>query len=164
MAATLTDYFQVGPAVQQQLRVADIGLSDVGELASLADALSGGGSESDIAQRIGQIAPRAPAAFVGFDGEPLMIDTDGGGQILAQRWLVVLVVRNASDTARNGALRRDAGPLLLNVISVLGGWRPDIQYVGNLTRAPAPRPFIGPGVGLFPLAFTVPLYLQGGNL
>lgn len=164
MAATLTDYFQVGPAVQQQLRVADIGLLDVGDLASLADAISGGGSESDIAQRIGQIAPRAPAAFVGFDGETVLVDADGGGQILAQRWLVVLVVRNAADTARNGALLRDAGPLLIDVISALGGWRPDIQYIGPLTRAPAPRPFHGPGIGLFPLAFTVPLYLPGGNL
>ncbi len=162
--AALTDYFQAGPAIQARLRAALPDLANVADLAPLARAVAGAVKEEELAQKIGALVPRSPAVFVGFDADMMTFDADGGGQGIEQRWLVVLAVRNAADAAKGGALLRDAGPLLLGVIQALNGWRPDIQYMGELRRIPAPRPFHAPGIGLFPLAFTVPVYLAGGNL
>ena len=160
----LTDYYQVGGAIEARLRdsAPTLGLLDVGALASLADALADG-SDADQIKRIAALVPRAPAAFVGYDTDFHQFDADGGGHALLQRWLVLLIVKNVAGTAKNAALQAAAGPLLLAVINTLNGWRPDIAGVGELQRIAAPRPAYGPGIGIFPLAFSVPVYLPGAN-
>lgn len=165
MSSELTDFFQAGPAIQARLRDLSqaIGLKTVDDLAPLADALEGA-KPGEIAQRLSALYPQAPAVAVGYDGDVILMDGDGGGQVLAQRWLVVLVVRNVADTRAGAALMREAGPILLALAAALGGWRPDVQYLGDLRRVAGPRPSFGPGIGLFPLAFAVPVYLPGANL
>lgn len=160
----LTDYFAVGAAIQTRLRDASqaLGLLAVDDLAPLADAISGA-QDGDIIKRILPLVPRSPAAFVGYDTEVMAQEFEGGGHMPMQRWLVVLAVKNAADTAKGSGVLLEAGPLILNVIQSLTGWRPALQGVGELRRVAAPRPVYGPGVGLFPTAFLAPLYLAGVN-
>lgn len=164
-AASFTDWFQLGPAIQDRLRDPSqvLNLADVGGLAALADALAGA-KDSEIAQRVSALYPRCPAAAVGYDGDLIQYDTDGGGHGLAQRWLVVLVVRHAGDTAKNETVQAEAGPLILQVVQSLSGWRPSISHLGELRHIAGPRPSYGPGIGLFPLAFLAPVHVPGVNL
>ncbi len=162
MSAPLTDYFQVGAAIKSRLVDANLGLLDVGDLAPLADALAGA-QDADIAKRLSALAPRSPAAFVGYDTDLMQWDSEAGGHLLLQRWLIVLVVRNAADTARGGAIMAAAGPLLLNTIQLLSGWRPGIDGIGELIHTAGPRPAFGPGIGLFPVAFLAPVFIPGAN-
>lgn len=164
MSAALTDYFQLGPALKDYLRDPSqgFGLVDVGDLASLADALEGVKPE-EIANRLSGLAPRCPAAFVGYDTDLEQWEMEDGGHQLYQRWLVVLMVRNVADTSRGAAVLAEAGPLLLRLIAALSGWRPDIKHLGALRHVAGPRPVFGTGVGLFPIAVLCPLYITGAN-
>lgn len=45
-------------------------------------------------------------------------------EIVAQRWAVVIVVRNVRNLTRGEGLREDAGPLIMQVVTALQGWRP----------------------------------------
>lgn len=165
MSAALTDYFQLGAALKARLRdpAHALGLVDVGDLAPLADALSGA-KDSEIAQRLSALAPRSPAAFIGYDTDLTQFDTDGGGHLLFQRWLVVLVIKSAAGAASGSGVMEAAGPILFETLQCLSGWRPDIVGVGELQHVAGPRPAFGAGVGLFPLAFLVPFYVPGANL
>lgn len=162
--SALTDYFQIGPAIEAKLRsnALALGLLDVGALASLADALKDG-SDADQIKRIAALVQRAPAAFVGYDTDLHQFDAEGGGHGLLQRWLVLLIVKNVASTVKNAPLLAEAGPLLLNTINTLSGWRPAINGVGELLHVAAPRPAFGPGIGIFPLAFTASVYIPGAN-
>lgn len=164
-AASFTDWFQLGPPIQERLRDTSqaLGLVDVGELAPLAEAVSAV-KDGEVIKAILPLVPRAPAAFVGYDTDLTLWDSEGGGQAYFQRWHVVLAVKNAADTARNAAVLADAGPLIFKTVQSLSGWRPPIQCMGELRHVAGPRPSFGPGIGLFPLAFLVPIYLSGVNL
>lgn len=163
-SADLTDYFQLGPALQAFLRDPSqgFGLVSVDDLAPLADALEGA-KPAEIANRLSALAPRCPAAFVGYDAELTQWDSEDGGHLLFQRWLVVLVVKNAADTSRGGGVLADAGPLLMKLIGGLSGWKPDIQHLGALRHVAGPRPVFGTGIGLFPVSLLVPMYITGAH-
>ena len=101
-----------------------------------------------------------PAAYVLYDGDDVPSTDgkragDGARQLVSQRWLVVLAVRNA----RGGAdAREDAGPLLTQILAALAGYHPQpappAQVYRPLKRAQAPRPGYHAGYGYFPLLFT----------
>ena len=163
-SADLTDYFQLGPALQDYLRDPSrgFGLVNVDDLAPLADALEGA-KPAEIATRLSALAPRCPVAFVGYDTDLTQWDSEDGGHQLFQRWLVVLVVRNVADTTRGSAVLAEAGPLLMQLIGGLSGWKPDIKCLGALRHVAGPRPVFGTGVGLFPIALLAPLYMTGAH-
>lgn len=101
-----------------------------------------------------------PAAYVLYDGDDVPSADgkragDGARQLVSQRWLVVLAVRNA----RGGSdAREDAGPLLTQILAALAGYHPQpappSQVYRPLKRAQAPRPGYHAGYGYFPLLFT----------
>lgn len=160
--ADFTDWFQAGAAIRSRLETPGLGLVRVDGLSGLADAIAGAKPE-ELATKISALYPQSPAAAVGYDGDVNLFDSEGGGQGRAQRWLVVLVVKNVADTAKNEALLAEAGPLVLSVFNSLSGWKTGIKNLGELRHVAGPRPTFGKGIGLFPLVFLVPLFLPGAN-
>lgn len=79
-------------------------------------------------------------------------------QIVYQRWMVVIVVKNVSTADR---LREDAGPYISGTIKALQGWPPSAEH-GHLHRVEAPyRPTYRNGFGYFPLLFTTKIITTG---
>lgn len=104
-------------------------------------------------------AQHTPALHVIYMGDavPQADAVDQPYQVLRQRWMVVVAVRNARTQRSGQAVREDAGPILSRVIRALSGWRPG-QGLGALARTTAPAPAFTPGgFGYFPLQFETVL-------
>ena len=104
------------------------------------------------------VAPPTPCAFVVYVGD--LIESQGSGEVVAQRWGVVLAVSNVSDQASGEAKRAEAGRLLEPALKALTNWRasPDFR---PLRRVQAPPPTYTQAVGYFPLAFEAGLIMVG---
>lgn len=101
-------------------------------------------------------AKQTPAAFVAYDGDRLAEATPSGcSEAGAQRWLVVLAVRNARAGGDNAGLPQHAGPLLPQIANALRGWAPGDAGRG-LRRASGPRPGYSTAFAYYPLAFELP--------
>lgn len=103
----------------------------------------------------------APCACVVYDGDtvPTGESARGGGgqaQLVYQRWVVWLIVRNVKDGAEGSAARAEAGPLLSLLIKSLAGWTPTASF-RSFRRGQAPRPLFEDGVIHFPVLFEAPL-------
>lgn len=100
---------------------------------------------------------QTPAAHVLYDGDVVAGGGDGRGgnnaaQMVMQRWMVVVAVRNARDPLGGTGARADAGPLITGVIRALSGWAPT-EFHRPLRRVQAPRPGYNKGFAYFPLVF-----------
>jgi hypothetical protein len=83
---------------------------------------------------------------------------NGKNQIVQQRWMVVIVVKNVSTSAK---LREDAGPIISGAIKALQGWKPSPEH-GHMLRKDAPyRQTYRNGFGYFPLLFTTQIITTG---
>ncbi|MCK2095629.1 phage tail terminator protein [Thauera aromatica] len=121
----------------------------------------------------GQVT-QAPAAIVGLQGDapaaPEARLTKGQlaafaqNQSTAQRWGVVVAVRNVRDIQSGAAAREEAGPLLSAVILALAGWTPDEARYWPLVRVPAGTPRYGSGRLLYPLSFETRLIVTPEKL
>lgn len=103
----------------------------------------------------------APCACVVYDGDtvPNTEAARGGqgqAQLVYQRWVVWLIVRNVRDGGDGGGARADAGPLLSLLIAALAGWTP-LPGFRPFRRGTAPRPLFEDGVIHFPVLFEAPL-------
>jgi len=109
------------------------------------------------------IEQNAPAVVVMYDGDRLP-DSAGEGQavLAAQRWVVIVGVRNVRDAAAGGAARREAGPLLTAVIKALSGWAPGQMFTG-FVRVTSPRAGYEPGFAWFGLAFETRTISMGDD-
>lgn len=142
----MSNYLALEPLIIARLQSQVTGLRAVLSADDLADLATG--------------VQTTPAAYVLYDGDdvpatPAMRAGDGARQLITQRWLVVLAVRNA----RGGAdAREDAGPLLSQCLTALAGHHlqptPPAHIFRPLKRAQAPRPGYADGFGYFPLLFT----------
>jgi hypothetical protein len=95
-----------------------------------------------------------PCAFVAFDGYRVLETTHQNRSArIETRWLVVLAVRSAAQTADGAPARAALSPLANAVISKLMGWSPAAPYK-HLALDTAPSPIVEAGSLLFPLAFT----------
>lgn len=105
-----------------------------------------------------------PSAFVLYDGDRIG-DTAGRGQaqIIHQRWLVVLAVRNLRDIPGGSGVMEQAGSLLAKLLLHLQGWAPSPDH-RPLTRVQGPLPGSSVGWGYFPLAFETPLSAVGDGI
>lgn len=81
----------------------------------------------------------------------------GASQLFRQRWLVLIYVRNDSQTNR-AARNQAAGELLSRVHKSLAGWQPE-GLARTFTRANGPVPNYTRASGLLPLAFEITLTL-----
>lgn len=93
-----------------------------------------------------------PAAAVVHDGYRALESRAGAEQIIAQRWLVAVIVHAPNE--RSGAkARAEAGPLLMAVIAALKGWRP-APGTSRLELADGPgEEYTDDGLAIFPAVF-----------
>lgn len=142
------DYLVVGGLIVQRLR------EQVPEL-QLVEQLQ---DMDNIEERL---QARRVGALVIYDGDRLG-DTAGRGaaQVVHQRWLVVLAVRNARGADTGAGARATAGPLLSVVLTVLSGWQPSDAH-RPLARVAAPRPGYSPAFAYYPLAFEAAMPILG---
>ena len=140
--------FAVEPLIIARLKERVPGLRSVDGALDVMDAISG--------------SRPPPAAAVIWDGESVPRgDTHqvGGEQIVEQRWLVVLGIRNVRAAATGGGLRDEAGPLLLQINATLQGWRPGLGF-GRLSKAGAPPPHYQDGYAFFGLRYAVRIVMR----
>lgn len=115
-------------------------------------------SSADLAG-LQESAQITPAIHVLYDGDELMAGEgaqaeQGAVQLIRQRWLVVVTVRNARAIQSGAGARSDAGPLITAALQAVSGWRAGEDY-GPLERAVgAPAPLYTAGYAYFPLLFT----------
>ena len=98
-----------------------------------------------------------PAAYVVYLGDQVSEGSagqggNGGVQITAQVWMVVLVVKFAGGIASGKGVREKAGPLIAKLLSVVSGWTPD-KLMTPLKRTQAPSVGYDDGYGFYPFAF-----------
>ena len=102
-----------------------------------------------------RIKTQVPAAIVVYMGDRITPDprapriTAG-----AQRWVVVLAVRNARAGGNNAALADEAGPLLPLIRAALAGWVP-LDEGRPLRPASGMAPGFGVAFAYYPLAFEL---------
>lgn len=140
----LDDYLFIGPLLVQRLQEqlgADMPVEEVEDL-----------------QTAGESERRAHVVWVLWAGDQFGDQAMGGaGQAIAQRWLVVLFIRNESIGDR-AARRRSAGAWLGRIQRALGGFKPS-GCVRGLRRAQGPAPNYTRAEGMFPLLFAIDLNL-----
>lgn len=149
--ALLLDYLFAGAVIEARLR------DQVTELAA-EGAVQGVEAFSQALER----SISAPTAFVLWEGDlfPTGESSSAAGgksQIVTQQWSVLLAVRNASQVVR-AARNASAGPLLSAIHKALAGWTPEGAY-RPMRRISGRRASFSPNVGLYPLAFGLPLTL-----
>lgn len=147
------DYLAAGPLIEQRIQDATNlqRVKGVGDLTAWLD---------DEVEFTKQLSGKLPAAFVGYDGE-LIGDMTGSGSdyVVAQRWLVVLAVGNLRNADTHQGVVDAAGPLLMQLVQALSGWKP--AGFTELIRQAAPRPGYRAGVGFFPLVFATDMNVEG---
>ena len=84
----------------------------------------------------------------------------GCSQIVDQRWLVWVVVRNLRTTITGADNRADAGPLLVTINAALQGWKASPEF-GELKRITPPAVRYRNGNGYFPLAYKARITSRG---
>lgn len=91
----------------------------------------------------------------------LRVDEQTRRQVaIAEEFVVVVAVRNASTQTTGEASQEDAGPLLSLVVSALLGWEPDEPYA-PVSMTTSPSPDHEGGYGYYPLAFETIYILTG---
>lgn len=105
-----------------------------------------------------QITPRLDVIYAGHQ----VLEQKGCSVRLQLRYLVVVAVRSARDTAGGSGARREAGPLLGAALAALAGWKPDASH-GALRAVTPFAPIFEAGFGYFPLLFTTTRSIQGAN-
>lgn len=139
----LADYLAAGLLLMQRIRDAVPGVVAVLAARDLS--------------RLAESTLQSPSVFVVYDGDRLGDAAGrGGARIVHQRWLVVLAVRNATQTDGGAALTTEAGPLISDLLSALQGWEPSEDH-RPLYRVAAPLPGFSPAFGFYPLAFEAAL-------
>jgi hypothetical protein len=107
-------------------------------------------------------AQRTPALHVIYNGdEPAGVagQSDlGDSQVVQQRWMIVVAVRSGKDTLGGSGARSVAGPLMVDVIQALAGWRPSADH-GPLIRGSAPAPLFEAGFAYYPQLYRCAIVL-----
>lgn len=110
---------------------------------------------------VSENAQATPAVHVIYDGyRPTQVTGNGRKQETEQTWLTVIAVRNVRDTRAATATREDAGPIMLDCLKALQGWKLSDEH-SSLELAGAPKAGYSAGFGYFPLAFTTRIVTEG---
>lgn len=104
---------------------------------------------------------RTPNAQVMYDGDDVASGDGasagrGAAQVVYQRYLVYLCVRNVRDPGRLAGAFGEAGPLVSKIIKALAGWQPSSDF-RPLRRTSAGKPLYSPGYVYFPVGFSTQL-------
>lgn len=111
---------------------------------------------SDLAALTGQ-AQITPAAHVIYVGDEIDTRSSGQGtmgklQAVTQLWAVVIAVYHADPANTGFGVRRQAGPLIAQLLRGLSGWTPK-DTVKQLTRAQPVNARYVNGYGYYPYVF-----------
>lgn len=103
----------------------------------------------------------APALHVIYGGYRVVSASESGrGANTEQTWIVVAVVKGASQRADGPAAVRASGAELVGpVLAALMGWRPS-ERMRPLKLANGPRPVFSGGFAYFPLTFSADVPVQ----
>lgn len=146
----ITDYLSAEPLIVDRLRLQVAAVPDPNVMTA-AD-LSG----------VEQRAQHTPALHIIYDGDEPAGESGqseaGDAQVIWQRWLVVVAVRNVRDTTGGAGARAMAGPLLVSVIQALAGWRPSVDH-SPMIRSSAPRPVFDAGFAYYPQLYRTAIVL-----
>jgi hypothetical protein len=113
-----------------------------------------------------QTGGRAPRVELTYDNYSVINSESESSTVIVQTWTACLCLANVRDAARSGA-REDGGPLLLQLLQLLLGWRPPAAVDGERVfdalklAQPTFRPTYLDTVSYFPLTFTTRLPVQG---
>lgn len=140
MSALANNYLCAEPALIERLRV------EVPELAFV----DGSRSVNEVVNR----AVPTPAALVLFGGDTIKESADWGAtQVVHQRWVIELVVKDDWAVESGQGERLAAGLLISKVLKALAGWNPTDEH-REMYRAQAAAPVNpGSGEGYYQLAF-----------
>lgn len=148
-AALAADYLFLAPLIEQRLReeIAEgVPVEGIEQLSQVVDAA--------------ELRPFVMYVMWGGDRVPQVEGArsgQGASQVLYQRWIVWLRVRNAS-TADKAARNLAAGPLLSAIHKAIAGWVPGGAFKPFL-RAQGVPPDYKAASGMYPLAFEINLVL-----
>ena len=95
--------------------------------------------------------------FVGYAGDTREGEVRGVTQRWTQQWLTVAVVRALKPGEQ---LRVEAGQIIATLIEGLGGWTPDRQRYGPLSRNTGTGTRYEPGYVEFPLQWETTLTIR----
>ncbi|RUI34546.1 hypothetical protein [Pseudomonas aeruginosa] len=139
------DYLFLEPLLVERIQAEVPGLANVSGLPDLATL-----------EELSQVSPCVYVIYLG-DEIGAGADHQGGSraiQTVTQHWAAVLTVYYADAQGDGEGARREAGPLLGQLIKALTGWVPE-QGVGPLARSPQASPVsYSNGYFYFPLVFT----------
>ncbi len=136
----IDNWFSAGSLIAGRLETKIPVLAPVREIAAIAD--------------IGSLTLSSPSAFICWAGDRF-IDTAGGGetQIVLQHWHIILAVRSAYEAAHGSGVISIAGPLIAQILQVLGGWEPSPDH-RRLTRVSSIDPGSSAGFTYYPLTYA----------
>lgn len=108
-----------------------------------------------------------PAIYVIYHDETPVTDAAGNSargkqQLVDQLWMVIIVVRNVSDTSGT-ANREDCGPYITKVLASLQNWDPGHPYMRMNRVKAAYRATYRQGFLYFPLMFSTRLSIKGNR-
>lgn len=94
-----------------------------------------------------------PAVYVVYDGYTVL-EADEQRALLSHRWLVIVVVGNATQGRESSPRNQEAGPYVAAVLAALHGYRPPGSTTALVAATP-PRPYYSEAkFAYFPVAFT----------
>jgi len=96
-----------------------------------------------------------PAVFVVYDGEEPVDSVNNGKRVMEdQRFIIVLVVRNAKDVLGGSGARESAVALRGDVLRAVSGWQPTSEHRPLQRAKGSPPPHYTPGFAYLPTTFT----------
>jgi len=103
--------------------------------------------------------PPMPSCDVVFAGLRPVDDRGDGTTRIEQTWYVVPRVKNLRKVATGTAAREDAGPLVLQTLQALLGWKPSNDHRAlKLAKPPPPEYLVG--ALEVPLSFTTEVVIK----
>lgn len=101
-----------------------------------------------------------PAVYVLFDGaRPGRSAAAGRSLRIAQRWGAVVAVRNLRDRQSGAGARKEAGPLIAQVIRALAGWTPQEGMSPLTLAAVGSRPGYRDGFFYYAVLFDTTVFM-----
>ena len=146
----IANYFELEPALIERIKTMMPELNDVYGM-------------SDLTAIRDRAANLAPCVCVVYDGDTIpggegSRGGQGEAQVVFQRWVLWLIVRNVRELQEGRDARNDAGPLASKLIKSIAGWQPTSNSgFRKLRRISAPRPLYDAGTIHIPILFEAPL-------
>jgi len=107
----------------------------------------------------GQAVDVFPAGHIAYLGDRITANDAGARghgsvQVVDQIWMVIIAVAHYSGGVNPAPMQAAAGPIIAQVLALLGGWQPPLTNVRPLIRIPGPAASYPTGRALYPLTYS----------